>query len=69
MTAFHRENGSLMSDQISLSVLAEEHGTPLYVYNRTAIEDAWQEFASSLEGHPHLICYAVKANSNLAIRS
>ncbi len=67
MTAFHRDNGSLMSDQVSLSSLAEEYGTPLYVYNRAAIEAAWQEFAESLKGHPHLICYAVKANSNLAV--
>ncbi len=56
-----------MSDQKSLTSLAEQFGTPLYVYNRRAIDAAWQEFASALEGHPHLICYAVKANSNLAV--
>ncbi|ASJ70144.1 Diaminopimelate decarboxylase [Granulosicoccus antarcticus IMCC3135] len=56
-----------MSDQKTLTSLAEEFGTPLYVYNRKAIEQAWQEFAQALEGHRHLICYAVKANSNLAI--
>lgn len=67
MTAFYRDNGSLMSDQLSLTALAEEFGTPLYVYNRGAIESAWQEFSKSLAGHPHLICYAVKANSNLAV--
>jgi len=67
MNAFHRQNGSLMSDQKSLTSLAEEFGTPLYVYNRRAIETAWTEFATALEGHPHLICYAVKANSNLAV--
>jgi len=67
MTAFYRDNGSLMSDQLSLTALAEEYGTPLYVYNRGAIESAWQEFSKSLAGHPHLICYAVKANSNLAV--
>ena len=67
MNAFHRHNGSLMSEQKSLTSLAEEFGTPLYVYNRRAIETAWTEFATALEGHPHLICYAVKANSNLAV--
>ena len=67
MTAFHRQAGSLMSDQKSLTALAEEFGTPLYVYNRGAIERAWQEFAQALHGREHLICYAVKANSNLAI--
>ena len=56
-----------MSDQIRCSDLAEEFGTPLYVYNRAHIEQAWQEFATALEGTDHLICYAVKANSNLAI--
>ncbi len=67
MTAFYRQSGSMMSDRKSLSSLAEEFGTPLYVYNRGAIERAWQEFETALQGHRHLICYAVKANSNLAI--
>lgn len=56
-----------MSDETSLSSLAEQYGTPLYVYNQGSIERAWQEFASALDGCPHLICYAVKANSNLAV--
>lgn len=67
MTAFYRQSGSLMSDQKRCSDLAAEFGTPLYVYNRGAIEHAWQEFAQALQGSDHLICYAVKANSNLAI--
>ena len=67
MAAFHRQSGSLMSDETSLSSLAEQYGTPLYVYNQGSIERAWQEFASALDGCPHLICYAVKANSNLAV--
>jgi diaminopimelate decarboxylase len=67
MTPFYQNNGSLMSDQMRLSSVAEEFGTPLYVYNRAAIETAWEEFSTALEGHPHLICYAVKANSNLAV--
>lgn len=67
MTPFYRENGSLMSDQTRLSTLAEEFGTPLYVYNRSAIVAAWNEFAEALSARRHLICYAVKANSNLAV--
>lgn len=67
MTPFYRENGSLMSDQTRLSTLAEEFGTPLYVYNRAAIVAAWNEFAEALSARRHLICYAVKANSNLAV--
>lgn len=67
MTPFYRQSGSLMSGNRRCSDLAEEFGTPLYVYNRASIEHAWQEFASALEGCDHLICYAVKANSNLAV--
>jgi len=67
MTPFYRQSGSLMSGNKRCSELAEEYGTPLYVYNRASIENAWQEFASALSGTDHLICYAVKANSNLAV--
>lgn len=65
--AFHRQAGSLMCGQLRCSDLAQEFGTPLYVYNRASIEYAWQEFANALAGTDHLICYAVKANSNLAV--
>ena len=51
----------------SCTSLAEEFGTPLYVYNRAAIDSAWQAFATALAGRKHLVCYAVKANSNLAV--
>lgn len=67
MNPFPRESGSLMCGRVPLQTLAETHGTPLYVYNRQAIESAWQEFETALDGHRHLICYAVKANSNQAI--
>jgi diaminopimelate decarboxylase len=67
MNTFHRLDGSLMCDQLSCTSLAEQYGTPLYVYNRGAIENAWREFASALSSADHLICYAVKANSNLAV--
>lgn len=67
MTPFYRQAGSLMSDGKSLSSLAEEFGTPLYVYNRAAINSAWQEFSDALSTREHLVCYAVKANSNLAV--
>jgi len=57
----------LLCGQKSCTELAEQFGTPLYVYNRQSIETSWQEFAMALSGADHLICYAVKANSNLAI--
>ena len=56
-----------MADQCSLRELVEEFGTPLYVYHRGSIEAAWREFASALADTNYLICYAVKANSNLAV--
>ena len=67
MSYFPRHNGSLMAEGMQLSSLAEQYGTPLYVYSRGAIESAYQEFSDALAGHKHLICYAVKANSNLAV--
>ena len=47
--------------------LAEEFGTPLYIYSRATLERHWHAFDSALGDHPHLICYAVKANSNIGI--
>ncbi len=67
MTPFIRDNGRLMVDGIACRDLADEFGTPLFVYARTGIEQAWQRFADALQGHDHLVCYAVKANSNLAV--
>jgi len=67
MSFFPRHNGSLMAEGLTLTNLAEQYGTPLYVYSRAAIEAAYREFSDALAGHKHLICYAVKANSNLAV--
>jgi diaminopimelate decarboxylase len=67
MDHFPRINGELHAHDIPCSRLAEEFDTPLFVYSRTAIESAWQEFSDALQGRAHLICYAVKANSNLAV--
>lgn len=60
-------DGELQVEDISCSELAERYGTPLYVYSRAAIENAWHAFDSALSGRPHLVCYALKANSNLAV--
>ncbi|HEY9037248.1 MAG TPA: diaminopimelate decarboxylase [Pseudomonadales bacterium] len=64
--AFSRQNGTLYAEQVSLDDLAATHGTPLYVYSRQAIEAAARAWLSALGPHGHL-CYAVKANSNLAV--
>ena len=60
-------DGELQAGPHSLLALAGEYGTPLYVYSREAIEATWQRFTQALAGRDARICYAVKANSNLAI--
>jgi len=66
-TAFQYADGSLFAEEVSLTAVAERFGTPSYVYSRAAIESTWQAYASALADQPHLICYAVKANSNIAV--
>ncbi|MCO6412917.1 MAG: diaminopimelate decarboxylase [Thiogranum sp.] len=67
MDSFEFRNGRLTAEQVDLTQLAAEHGTPLYVYSRATLERHWKAFDSAFGGHPHLVCYAVKANSNLAV--
>jgi diaminopimelate decarboxylase len=67
MTAFSRQNGILHCEDVSLEAIAATFGTPTYLYSRSAIETAFLDYQSALSDIPHLICYAVKANSNLAI--
>ena len=56
-----------MAEQVSLQQLAQHHGTPLYVYSRATLERHYKAFDAALAEHRHLVCYAVKANSNLAV--
>ena len=63
----HRIDGDLHMEQVSLREIAETHGTPCFVYSEGAITSAYQSFHDAFFMHPHRICYAVKANSNLAI--
>lgn len=67
MTAFESRNGELHAEQVPLSAIAEQYGTPCYVYSRQAIEQAWTAWDSALKNVPHLVCFAVKANSNLGV--
>ncbi|MEL0082646.1 MAG: diaminopimelate decarboxylase, partial [Gammaproteobacteria bacterium] len=67
MSHFSRIGGELHAEKIPLAALATEYGTPCYIYSRSAMEQAWQALDSALAPHPHQICYAVKANSNLAV--
>ncbi len=67
MNTLHRIDGRLHLEGVALDTLAERFGTPLYVYSRQALESAYQAYADAFAETPHLICYAVKANSSLAI--
>ena len=57
----------LHAESVSLENIAEQHGTPSYVYSRASVEAQWKAFDSAFSDREHLVCYAVKANSNLAI--
>lgn len=59
--------GELYAEDVPLGKMAAAVGTPVYVYSRAAIEAAWQSYVGSLVDIPHTLCYAVKANSNLAV--
>ena len=67
MNTLHRIDGRLHLEGVALDTLAERFGTPLYVYSRQALESAYQAYSDAFAATPHLICYAVKANSSLAI--
>ena len=67
MSFFNYQDGVLHAEQTSLATLAEQHGTPLYVYSRAALERHYLDYTEALGDWPHLVCYAVKANSNLAV--
>jgi diaminopimelate decarboxylase len=69
MSDFHYTNGQLCAERVSLNKVAERFGTPAYVYSRAAIESQWHAYDDALAERKHLICYAVKANSNLAVLS
>ena len=67
MDYFDYRDGRLFCEQVAMHDLAETYGTPLYVYSRATIERHYHAFDQALAGRDHLICYAVKANSNLAV--
>lgn len=69
--SFTRKNGTLQIESLPLSALAAEFGTPTYIYSKPSLESAYREYADTLAGHPAgkgaLVCFAIKANSNIAI--
>uniref|UniRef100_UPI0025899238 diaminopimelate decarboxylase n=1 Tax=uncultured Spongiibacter sp. TaxID=870896 RepID=UPI0025899238 len=67
MTAFHYQNGELFAEDVSLRDIAQHYGSPCYVYSRAYLEQRFKEYSDALQGQDHLVCYAVKANSNIAV--
>jgi diaminopimelate decarboxylase len=67
MQFFSRRDGRLHVESVPLDAIAARFGTPCYVYSRAALETAFRAFAAALAGREHLVCYALKANSNLAV--
>ncbi len=64
---FHYQQNQLFAENVALGDIAQRFGTPSYVYSRAALSDGYRQFAEAFKSREHLICYAVKANSNLAI--
>src|SRR6516225_5846262 len=69
MTAFEYRHGRLHCEGVPLERIAEQVGTPVYVYSAGAITSLYRAYEQALDGMPHLVCYAVKANMNLAVLS
>ena len=67
MEAFNYRDGELFAEGVALSALAQRFGTPTYVYSRAHIEVQYRAYADALAGMPHLVCFAVKANSNIGV--
>ena len=67
--AFPRRDGNLLAEEVSVKEIAERTGTPVYVYSATALESAHDALASAFAGQRHVVCYAIKANMNLAVVS
>mgnify|MGYP002621021944 CR=1 FL=1 len=67
MDYFEYRNNTLYAEDVAVADIAQAHGTPAYVYSRATLERHWRAFDSALANRPHLICYAVKANSNIAV--
>lgn len=67
MNAFNYRDGELFAEDVALSAIAERFGTPTYVYSRAHIEAQYRSYTDALQGTEHLVCFAVKANSNLGV--
>ena len=69
MDYFAYKQGQLFAEDVAVADIAAQHGTPVYIYSRATLERHWHAFNDAIGEHPHLICYAVKANSNIGVLS
>ena len=67
MDYFNYRDGQLFAEDVALADIAKAHGSPCYVYSRATLERHWRAFDEALSDLPHLVCFAVKANSNLGV--
>lgn len=67
MDHFEYRNGQLYAEDVPVAEIAAMVGTPCYIYSHATLERHWRAFDRAFGAHPHLVCYAVKANSNLAV--
>lgn len=69
MDFFTYKDGRLFAEELAVEDVVTAHGTPTYIYSRATLERHWHAFNNAVKGHKHLICYAVKANSNIGVLS
>ncbi len=67
MDYFEYRDGDLFAEDVPVARIAEQHGTPAYIYSRATLERHYRAYTAAAERHPHLICFAVKSNSNIAV--
>lgn len=67
MNTFSFNDGVLHAESVPVTDLMEQYGSPLYIYSKSEVESNWQQYSQALSDQPHLICYSVKSNSNLAV--
>lgn len=67
MNHFEYKNQQLFAEDVAIADIISEHGTPTYIYSRATLERHWHAFDNAFGSHPHLICFAVKSNSNIAL--
>ena len=67
MDYFNYRDNRLFAEDVAIEDIIKEHGSPCYIYSRATFERHWRAFDDALSAHDHLVCFAVKANSNLAV--